>query len=93
MFIHWCSWIMSPTGSSSVACDQRGDPSVVICMDEFGPLNLLPRLGKQWAPWIVKAEEPTVPRRRHRRSTCTRTRVSATSWQLLATAAYGNRVQ
>jgi len=32
-------------------------------------------------------------RRRHRRSTCTRTRVAATSWQLLATAAYGNRVQ
>jgi hypothetical protein len=27
---------------------QKGDPSVVICMDEFGPLNLLPRPGKQW---------------------------------------------
>jgi hypothetical protein len=29
---------------------RKGDPSVVICMDEFGPLNLLPRPGKQWAP-------------------------------------------
>ena len=27
---------------------KRGDPTVVICMDEFGPLNLLPRPGKQW---------------------------------------------
>ena len=33
---------------------KRGDPTVVICMDEFGPLNLLPRPGKQWAPMIVK---------------------------------------
>ena len=29
---------------------EKGDPTVVICMDEFGPLNLLPRPGKQWAP-------------------------------------------
>ena len=27
-----------------------GDPTVVICMDEFGPLNLMPHPGKQWAP-------------------------------------------
>lgn len=26
---------------------KRRDPKVVICMDEFGPLNLLPRPGKQ----------------------------------------------
>lgn len=26
-----------------------GDPTVVICMDEFGPLNLQPHPGKQWA--------------------------------------------
>ena len=32
----------------------EGDPTVVICMDEFGPLNLLPRPGKQWAPMAVK---------------------------------------
>ena len=35
---------------------KKGDPTVVICMDEFGPLNLLPRPGKQWAPMIVKGE-------------------------------------
>src|SRR3974390_3169129 len=52
----------------------RGDPSVVICMDEFGPLNLLPRPGKQWAPRIVKNEEAAKrPRRRRRRATFTRT--------------------
>ena len=27
-----------------------GDPTVVICIDEFGPLNLQPHPGKQWAP-------------------------------------------
>jgi hypothetical protein len=30
-----------------------GDPTVVICMDEFGPLNLQPHSGKQWAPRAV----------------------------------------
>jgi transposase len=37
---------------------KRGDPTVVICMDEFGPLNLLPRPGKAWAPKIIKGETP-----------------------------------
>ena len=53
---------------------RRGDPTVVMCMDEFGPLNLLPRPGKQWAPRIVKGDEPKKrPRRRRRRATFTRT--------------------
>jgi transposase len=52
---------------------KRGDPTVVICMDEFGPLNLLPRPGKAWAPMIVKGEAATDgPRRRRRRATYTR---------------------
>ena len=52
----------------------RGDPSVVICYDEFGPLNLLPRPGRQWAPVIVKGEDKAKrPRRRRRRATFTRT--------------------
>jgi len=51
-----------------------GDPTVVICMDEFGPLNLLPRPGRQWAPRIVKDEESSAPRRRRRRATYTRTK-------------------
>jgi transposase len=53
---------------------KKGDPTVVICMDEFGPLNLLPRPGKQWAPRIVTGEEPKKrPRRRRRRATYKRT--------------------
>src|SRR4051812_5586141 len=28
---------------------QPGDPDVVICMDEFGPLNLQPHPGRHWA--------------------------------------------
>ena len=54
---------------------KKGDPTVVICMDEFGPLNLMPRPGKHWAPMIVKGEESTEgPRRRRRRATYTRTK-------------------
>jgi hypothetical protein len=26
-----------------------GDPEVIFCVDEFGPLNLQPRPGRQWA--------------------------------------------
>jgi len=51
-----------------------GDPSVIFCMDEFGPLNLLPRPGKQWAPTATKATKGTGsgPRRRRRRATYNR---------------------
>ncbi len=51
------------------------DPAVVFCMDEFGPLNLLPRPGKQWAPAATKATKGTQeqPRRRRRRATYKRT--------------------
>ena len=52
-----------------------GDPEIVLCMDEFGPLNLLPRPGKQWAPAATKAtkESGRSPRRRRRRATYKRT--------------------
>jgi transposase len=54
---------------------KRGDPTVIICMDEFGPLNLLPRPGKHWAPMILNGEaSATGPRRRRRRATYTRTK-------------------
>jgi transposase len=48
-----------------------GDPVVVFCMDEFGPLNLLPRPGRQWAPTVSRREKgsPCSPRRRRRRAT------------------------
>ena len=41
----------------------EGDPSVVICVDEFGPLNLMPHPGRQWAE---AGGGGTVPRRRRR---------------------------
>ena len=49
-----------------------GDPTVVICMDEFGPLNLQPHPGKQWAPTIVGKGDTSAPRRRRRRATFNR---------------------
>jgi transposase len=52
----------------------EGDPTVVLCMDEFGPLNLLPRPGKQWTPMAVKTESAAsdLLRRRRRRATYNR---------------------
>jgi len=52
-----------------------GDPTVVFSMDEFGPLNLLPREGKQWAPVVRRASKGSTssPRRRRRRATYKRT--------------------
>lgn len=45
------------------------DPTVVICMDEFGPLNLQPHPGRQWAPAAVGPGTADQPRRRRRRAT------------------------
>ena len=47
----------------------EGDPDVVICFDEFGPLNLQPRPGHQCAPVASGAGDPASPRRRRRRAT------------------------
>ena len=49
-----------------------GDPTVVICVDEFGPLNLQPHPGKQWAPVAAGKGDTNAPRRRRRRATFTR---------------------
>src|SRR3954465_10671278 len=46
-----------------------GDPTIVLCMDEFGPLNLQPHPGKQWAPVAAGKGDPESPRRRRRRAT------------------------
>jgi transposase len=48
------------------------DPTVVFCMDEFGPLNLQPRPGRQWAPIATGKGSIDSPRRRRRRATYTR---------------------
>ena len=49
-----------------------GDPTVVLCCDEFGPLNLQPHPGKQWAPVVTGTGDQRRPRRRRRRATYTR---------------------
>jgi hypothetical protein len=48
---------------------RRGDPSVVFCMDEFGPLKLQTHPGKQWAPATTDTGDAQSPRRRRRRAT------------------------
>jgi transposase len=50
---------------------KKGDPEVVICYDEFGPLNLQPHPGRQWAEADVSGASRRGPRRR-RRATFTR---------------------
>lgn len=49
-----------------------GDPTVVICMDEFGPLNLQPHPGRQWAPVAAGKGDTDSPRRRRMRATYNR---------------------
>jgi hypothetical protein len=34
------------------------EPAGVFCLDEFGPLNLQPRPGRQWAAISGKSKEP-----------------------------------
>ena len=55
---------------------QPGDPTVVFSMDEFGPLNLLPRPGRQWAPVVGRHSKGTTaaPRRRRRLAIYKRTK-------------------
>jgi len=59
-----------------------GDPTVVFSMDEFGPLNLLPRAGKQWAPVVRRASKGSTsePRRRRLRATYRRNNVPEVKW-------------
>jgi transposase len=50
-----------------------GDPEIVFCVDEFGPLNLQPRPGRQWAAVSGKGKEPGRAARPRMRATYTRT--------------------
>ena len=50
-----------------------GDPEVIFCVDEFGPLNLQPHPGRQWAAIGGKHKEPGRAPRRRMRATYTRT--------------------
>jgi transposase len=55
------------------AAPQEGDPEVVFCVDEFGPLNLQPRPGRQWAAVSGKGREPGREPRPRMRATYHRT--------------------
>ncbi|MGW6491922.1 IS630 family transposase [Streptomyces sp. NPDC055056] len=51
---------------------EEGEPEVVLCMDEFGPLNLMPHPGRQWAERSGKHKDPDREPRRRRRATYNR---------------------
>jgi transposase len=53
---------------------EPGEPRVIFCVDEFGPLNLQPRPGRQWAAISGKSKEPGRTPRRRMRATYTRTK-------------------
>jgi transposase len=55
------------------AAPQEGDPEVVFCVDEFGPLNLQPRPGRQRAAVSGKGREPGREPRPRMRATYHRT--------------------
>jgi transposase len=55
------------------AAPAAGEPQVIFCMDEFGPLNLQPRPGRQWAAVGGKGKEAGREPRPRRRATYTRT--------------------
>jgi transposase len=50
-----------------------GDPEVIFCLDELGPLNLQPRPGRHWAAISGKSREPGRAPRPRLRATYTRT--------------------
>ena len=52
---------------------EPGEPEVIFCLDEFGPLNLQPRPGRQWAAVSGKRKEPGRAPRPRMRATYTRT--------------------
>ncbi|MCW7989536.1 transposase [Streptomyces platensis subsp. clarensis] len=51
---------------------EPGEPEVVFCLDQFGPLNLQPHPGRQWAERGGKHKDSDREPRRRRRATYTR---------------------
>ncbi|MBB4987102.1 IS630 family transposase [Streptomyces nymphaeiformis] len=51
---------------------EEGEPEVIFCMDEFGPLNLQPHPGRQWAERGGRHKDPDREPRPRRRATCNR---------------------
>src|SRR3954465_3243686 len=58
--------------AEGVAEPGPADPAVVFCVDEFGPLNLQPHPGRQWAPVGHGQGDPAAPPRRGRGAPYTR---------------------
>jgi hypothetical protein len=52
---------------------EDGEPEVIFCVDELGPLNLAPRPGRQWAAVSGKGKEPGRASRPRMRATYRRT--------------------
>ena len=52
---------------------EDGEPEIIFCVDEFGPLGLQPRPGRQWAAVSGKGKEAGRAPRRRMRATYTRT--------------------
>jgi hypothetical protein len=50
-----------------------GEPQVIFCVDEFGPLNLQARPERRWAAVSGKGKNPAGPPRLRLRATCYRT--------------------
>ena len=51
---------------------ETDEPAVIFCVDEFGPLNLQPRPGRQWAGVSGKNKDPKRGPRRRLRATYNR---------------------
>ncbi|MEV6995843.1 IS630 family transposase [Streptomyces sp. NPDC093228] len=51
---------------------EEDEPDVIFCLDEFGPLNLQPHPGRQWAERGGRHKDPDREPRRRRRATYTR---------------------
>jgi transposase len=51
---------------------EEGEPEAVFCMEEFGPLNLQPHQGRQWAERGGRHKDPDRGPRPRRRATYTR---------------------
>ncbi|MEU2874767.1 IS630 family transposase [Streptomyces olivoreticuli] len=48
---------------------EEDEPDIVFCMDKFGPLNLMPHPGRQWAERGGRHKNPDCEPRRRRRAT------------------------
>ncbi|MEV0254727.1 IS630 family transposase [Streptomyces sp. NPDC050732] len=51
---------------------EADEPEFIFCIDEFGPLNLMPHPGRQWAERAGKHKDPDREPRRRRRATYNR---------------------